>query len=536
MNPIRSARSRLQALASALILAGAAQAFAAPPKDTFVIAANMSSMITLDPAAVGESFTSGFLRSVCNSLIDVDEHDASKLVPGLAESWKLAEDGKTYLITIRRGLKFPSGNPVTAEDVAWSIKRTVLLNLTNAQRLREWDINKNNVEQVIGVVDSHTLRITPTRTWSPHLFPFGFTDYRVASVLDRTEILKHEADGDYGNKWLTTRTACAGPFRVISWKPQELLTLERNDNYGGKKPAIRRIIVRHVPEPGAQRLLLEKGDVDQAMDIDPADFPALEKNPNVQLRFSPSLSINFLMFNMKNPRFNNPKLFEAFRYLIDYQGLEKTTLKNHSVIRQSPVPSGVFGALPTEHMPYKLDLEKAKALLAEAGHPNGFSAELITLNTFPTTDLAEHLQQNAQKIGVNLKISQMINSQAFKRARSRNFDLYLGSYTFNYPDANIVMMRHAYNVDNRDEAKNSLSIAWRASWDPGKWINETIRAAQTETDQAKRLKMYQELQLKHLESSPMIYILQRLTVTALSKNVKTFRRNLLMTYYAAIDK
>src|SRR5262249_59613536 len=169
----------------------------------------------------------------------------------------------------RKGLRFPSGNPVTAEDIAWSIKRNLLLNLANAQRLREWDITKENIDAVLQVIDAQTLRIKPTRPWTPDLFLFAFTDFRVASTLDRKEILQHEVSGDLGNKWLATHSACVGPFRVVTWRPQDLMTLERNDGYWRRKLAMKRIVVRHVPEAGAPRLLLEQGDVDHAADIDP---------------------------------------------------------------------------------------------------------------------------------------------------------------------------------------------------------------------------------------------------------------------------
>ena len=142
--------------------------------------------------------------------------------------------------------------------------------------------------------------------------------------------------------------------------------LERNDGYFGRKPAIKRMIVRHTPEAGAQRLMLEKGDVDMAMNIDSADYAALEKHADVRLRYAPALQIQYFMFNMKDPRFRNPKLFEAFRHLIDYEGLETTLLRNAARVRQSPVPSGVFGALPDTYKPFKLDIARARALLAES--------------------------------------------------------------------------------------------------------------------------------------------------------------------------
>jgi peptide/nickel transport system substrate-binding protein len=525
---------RLAFGAAALVALQAVEA--KTPRDAFVMAANLSQMITLDPASINESFTAGFMRNVCDALIASDPDDAAKLVPGVAESWSVSPDGATYTLKVRKGLKFPSGNPVGAEDIVWSMKRNLKLNLANAQRLREWDINKDNVDSVVKAVDASTLSITPTRPWAPDLFLFAFTDFRVAPILDSKEIVQHEANGDLGNKWLATHSACLGPFRVSLWRPQDQLTLERNDGYWRRRLAMKRIVVRHVPEAGAQRLLLERGDVDHASDIDPADFKALERNPDVRLDYGPSLAISYMMFNMADPRFRDPKLFEAFRYLFDYQGLEATLLKNHSQVRQSPVPIGVFGALPKSYMPYKLDIERARKLLAEAGHPNGFSAEIVILNSFPYPDLAQHLQQNAEKVGVKLKITQMIGAQLFQRARSRKFELYMAGYGFNYPDANNIMLRHAYNPDNSDKSNDTISIAWRAGWDPGQWVNDTIRAAQVERDQDKRKAMYEELQKRHNATSPIVYLFQRLSVNAVSKDVKVFRHTLVGDDYSSIEK
>ncbi|MGE5615906.1 MAG: ABC transporter substrate-binding protein [Bacillota bacterium] len=520
----------------AVLAAAALPVAAKTPADTFVIAANISQIITLDPAATNESQTAGFLRNVCDALIAIDPSDSSKLVAGVAESWTVSPDGARFTLKVRKGLKFPSGNPVTAEDIAWSMKRNLQLNLANAQRLREWDITKDNFDKVVHAPDDATLEITPTRPWAPGLFLFAFTDFRVAPVLDRKDILRNEVNGDFGNKWLATHSSCLGPFRVGTWRPQDVLILERNDDYWRRKVAMKRIVVRHVPEAGAQRLMLEQGDIDFADNIDPADFKALERNPNVKLEFTPSLLISFMMLNMSEPKFHNPKVAEAFRYLFDYQGLEDSLVKNWGVVRQSPVPVGVFGALPRSYMPYKLDIDRAKKLLAEAGEANGFEAELICLNTFPYPDIAQHLQENAQKVGIKIRITQMIGAQLFQRARARKFEMYLAGYGFNYPDANNIFLRHAYNPDNSDKAKDTISIAWRASWDPGADFNAKVRAAQVERDQSKRKAIYEELQRRQNATSPLIYLFQRLNVTATSRDVKTFLHLFNGDDYSSIEK
>jgi len=521
---------------AAAFLAAALPVCAKTPHDTFVVAANLSQMITLDPAAINESFTAGFMHNVCDAMVAMDPADASKLVPGVAESWTVSADGRRFTFKVRKGLTFPSGNPVTAEDIVWSIKRNLHLNLANAQRLREWDINKDDVDQVVKAVDAQTLEIAPTRPWAPSLFLFAFTDFRVAPVLDRVEIMKHEAGGDMGNKWLATHSACLGPFRVEAWRPQDVLTLDRNDGYWRRPVAMKRIVVRHVPEAGAQRLMLERGDIDFADNIDPADFPALEKNPDVKLQFSPTMLVSFMMLNMGDPKFKDPKVAEAFRYLFDYQGLEASLVRNWGEVRQSPVPLGMFGALPKSYMPYRLDIERARKLLAEAGYPNGFEAEIICLNNFPYPDLAQHLQQNAAKAGVKLRITQMIGAQLFQRARVRKFEVYMAGYGYNYADANNVFLRQAYNPDNGESAKDTLSLAWRAGWDPGKAFNDAIRAAQVEPDQARRKAIYEDLQRRHNAASPMVFLFQRLGVNATTREVKVFTHALNGDDYTSIEK
>ena len=116
-------------------------------------------------------------------------------MPGIAEGWSVSPDGATFTFKLRKGLKFPSGNAVSAEDVAWTMKRTLTLNLANAQRLREWDITAQNFDEVVKVVDPLTLTVKPTRPFAPGLFPFAFSDFRNASVLDRKAISSLDLTG-----------------------------------------------------------------------------------------------------------------------------------------------------------------------------------------------------------------------------------------------------------------------------------------------------------------------------------------------------
>src|SRR5690606_2729747 len=135
-------------------------------------------------------------------------------------------------------------------------------------------------------------------------------------------------------------------------------------------------------------------------------------------------------------------------------------------------------------------IEKAKRLLAEAGVEPGLTRELVTSSAFPYPDLAQHLQANAAKAGIKLSVRTMASSQLFGLHRDRNFQVYLAGYGFNYPDANNMFMRFVYVPDVRDEAKNTISVGWRASWDPGEAVNKLGLAAQVEQDTERRQQMY----------------------------------------------
>ena len=504
------------------------------PADVLGMAANLSSMITLDPAAIAESLTGGIMRNVCEPLLVLNEEDASQVMPGIAERWSVNEDFTIYTLHIRPNLTFPSGNPVTAHDVAWSMSRSLQLNLASSQRLKEWGFSKENIGAMVRAIDDLTLEIRPPKKYSPSLFLYALADYRTTHALDRVEVLSHELDHDLGNDWLTRNTACYGPFRVHTWRAQDVLILERNDEWKRRDNPIRRVVVRHIPEPGMQRLMLEKGDIDLASNLDPSDLNAIEENPNTYLKRTPTFSIIYMAFNRDTPAFSDLRFIKAIRYLIDYDTLAATVLNQVAMVRQAPVPLGMFGALPESFRPFKLDIDKARELLKEAGVVEGYSFELMVPNSSPYPDIAQHLQENLLKVGVEVKIITLSSGHLFTQLRARKFQAYIGGYAFNYPDDNNEMLRFGYNPKNSPD--NSASVAWRTGWDPGDWFNDTVMKAQMEADPVKREKLYHELQRYYVENSPVVFLFQRLGVRALSRNVLSIKANAVTLSFASAVK
>ena len=147
-----------------------------------------------------------------------------------------------------------------------------------------------------------------------------------------------------------------------------------------------------MPEAATQRLLLEKGDIDYARDLTKDQLDAVRGNANIKLQQAPKGSIFYVSLNQKNATLAKPEVREALKWLTDYASIEESLLRGQFVVHQAFLPKGFLGAV--EDKPYKFDLAKAKALLAKAGVPDGFSVTMDVRNTFPTNDIAQAIQAN----------------------------------------------------------------------------------------------------------------------------------------------
>jgi peptide/nickel transport system substrate-binding protein len=513
-------RCRSVALAIALVLA-ASPASAATPKDALVMAWNLDAIITIDPAQIAEINGNDIMGNVCDTLVTLDYKDVSQFRPKMAESWAVSADGRTMTFTLRADLKFPSGRAATADDLAWSMRRVLKLNFGNAANLTEWGFAKETAEQGFRATGPRTFEVTLPEAYPQQLLLYGAFSTNVSMILDREQGEKNAKGDDLGNNWFKTNSACVGPYRVRSWTANDAVALDRNDIYYGAKPALSRVIIRHVPESAAQRLLIEKGDVDVARLLNSDDLKALEARKDVRIEQTAMHSYIHLMFNTTDPVFADPRVRMAFRYLVDYDGLAKTVMAYQGVPRASVVPRGAFGALDEkEGQPFRLDIAKAQSLLKEAGQTD-LKRKLLVMSVTPYPDLAQHIQANAAKAGVALELEQMAPAQLFTKARAREYQLMLINWGVRYPDAHNMVSRHVMNPDNRPEAKLAQYPAWRAAWqDLG--MNELGQKAMMERDPEKRRALYREIQLKTMQDGPMAYLFQVIRSIAVRNEVKGF--------------
>jgi peptide/nickel transport system substrate-binding protein len=281
--PIRRPKMKnLITFGTALVVAlTAAPAFSETPSDTLVMARNIDAISTFDPAQIGEVVTDELILNMCDSLVAIDPSDEAKVVPAFAKSWEVSDDRMKITFQLVENAVFPSGNPVTSKDVAWSMQRVLKLGFGNAATMTEYGFTADGAVEELVATGDHTFEMNLSRPYPTGLILQAIASNRVANVLDSTLLMGEEIDGDLGNKYLTTNTACVGPYSLTKWNAGEVVILEANDTYYGDAPKIKRVIVRHVAEAQAQRLLLEQGDIDVARDLGAEDLGELAKNSHI---------------------------------------------------------------------------------------------------------------------------------------------------------------------------------------------------------------------------------------------------------------
>ena len=491
---------------------------AATPKDTLVVAWAMDDIITMDPGEAFEISAGEIMGNTYDRLLRYDVADPSKLIPDLAKSWSVSKDGKTYTFDLVAGVKFASGNPLTSEDVVYSLQRAVLLDKTPAFILTQFGFTKENVKDKIKADGPLKLTIETDKEYAP-TFVYNCLTANIAAIIDKKLVMSNEKDGDMGYAWLKTNYAGSGPMKLREWRANEIVALERNDNYHGPKSKLARVIYRHIKEAATQRLLLEKGDADIARNLSPEDLNAMASNKDIKTTATPKGTVYYMGLNQKNPNLAKPEVREAMKWLVDYNAIGATLIKNIGIVHQNFLPVGLLGASTVN--PYKLDVDKAKALLAKAGLPNGFKVTIDMRTQQPVQGITEAFQQTAKRAGIEVEIIPGDGKQTLTKYRARTHDIYIGAWGADYWDPHTNADTFARNPDNSDTPK-SKPLAWRNAWDIPE-LTKKADAAVLERDAKKRKAMYEEMQADFRKNSPFVMLYQQIEVAAYRSNVKDLK-------------
>lgn len=504
------------------LMMGSGAAYAKTPTDQLIIGMNMNNLLTLDPAAMTGNEVVGIVVNLYDSLVELDPNTLTNVKPALAKSWDISPDGKTLTFHLRDNVTFHSGNPLTAEDVVWSMRRLLHLNLAQASVWKSYGFSKKNIDQQIKALDDYTVQLTLPKANDPQLVIYSLGALGNLGVLDRKTVLSHEVNSDWGNRWLTTNEAGSGPFMLETWQAKDVLRMQRNPNYWREEPKMNRVVLRHFQESQTLRLMVEKGDLDIASNMAVADINALRKDPQLTVEAVQKGTVYYVAMSMKEAHFANPKVREAVRYLIDYQGINKALMPGYGVLHQRPIKAGMPSTLPDPG--YKLDIPRAKKLLAEAGYPDGFDTTLRVLADQPFLNIAIAVQSTLMQAGINAKIITGTGNQIYGAMRERKFDMLVGrggSGVEPHPHSSLRAL--VYNPDNSDEARLTNFQGWRTSF-YDKPLNEMIDKALLERDPQKQVADYQQIQVRYDQLIPALLPLSQMVDSVVVRNeVKNFQ-------------
>ncbi len=398
-----------------------------------LIVAVPSDIQNLDPTlSSADVYTQEMLTNVYEWLVDykvVEENGvmvakANEFVGGLAEKFEWNADGTKITFTLREGLKFSNGDPLTAEAVKFTYDRIFdqggvtpfLLSMAAVP-------DKDHIK----VIDERTIEFTVDK---PNTLLLGNMAQFGHSILNPNVVKPHMTANDpYAHEWLKANTAGTeqGPYRLESWEPGNQWVLVRNENYHGEPPKTERIIFKVIPDPSSRLAQLQSGAVDIAYEIPTLDVLALEGNPDITIQRDTSRFVVFLGMNSNVPPFDNVKVRQAISYAVPYDTILNDVLNGFGRQLTSPIPDGT-PYHTDEFFTYTHDPEKAKALLAEAGFPNGFETTLeVASGNQEGKETAVYVQQSLAEIGVTVTIQELPGAAFTEKLQKHE----LGFFFFN---------------------------------------------------------------------------------------------------------
>jgi peptide/nickel transport system substrate-binding protein len=519
-------------LLSTYALLGGGSTHAASPPDILVVVQSLDDIASLDPAEGFELSGVQAFTNLYQRLVQPDPDRPTELLPILSAGWKPGPAPRTLIFELRPDATFSSGHRLRPEDVIFSLSRAVKLNGPPVFILNELGWTAENIDRSLVKVDEHHVQVTWYSSVGP-AFALSILTAPVASIVDQQEVATHELRGDAGNGWLKTHSAGSGPFKIRRYIAHEALVLDANASSPGDAPLLKAIVIKNVADAATRRLLVEVGDADIARDLGPDQIAALHGKPDLKTLTFPSATIHYLIFNTanaNNPALKNPALWEAARWLIDYDGIATRLLKGEFEVHQAFLAEGFPGAL--NETPYHLDIAKAKAILEGAGRGNTVHIEMDIFNQPPFGDIAQSLQATFAQAGIRLEIHPALAGEVYSRLRARSEEAAWLYWIPDYFDAHSTAGAFA---SNREDGTKTL--AWRAGWAIPKLSAQT-QAAVEERDPAVRMQRYLDIQAEVQKSSPFVIALQARTELVVRATLKGYRQGLDadMVYYDRVSK
>jgi peptide/nickel transport system substrate-binding protein len=361
-----------------------------PAKTTLVYGVSTDAA-SLDPHVQNDSHSEQNVAMLYSTLLKF-EADGT-IVKDLAESYEVTEDGRTWTFKLKEGVTFHNGKELTAEDVKATYER-FMADDADAARLVVKEITR--MFESVDVHDKYTVSITTDEPYGPMM---ALLCNRSLAIMDGDIIAEHGYQvGDF-----VESTVGTGPFKIVSWRKDEELVVERYEDYFGENAKLEKIIVRHIPEAASRVIALENGELDMINQFPAEDLDRLEADANITVIKTPGVGARLFRFGCNDPIISNTLVRQAIVHAIDRDEIVEGLFPGLSYPTTGPITPVVWGYYNFGEI-YQ-DLDKAKDLLAQAGYPDGFDTKIVTTPRYMKgVELAEVLSSQLSLIGINAEI------------------------------------------------------------------------------------------------------------------------------------
>ena len=426
--------------------------------------------LSLDPQGYDDVMTESILENIYQTLVDTDE--AGTIIPGVAESWDISADGLEYIFHITKNGHFENGDPVTAEDVKFTLERC-----TTSPVVQSYFSYIDTVE----IVDEATIKVTLKHASEPFL--------RLAAAYSGITSKKY-VEGT-ATPFVTETMGC-GAYKMVEYLQDDKFIVTRNDGYNGKPAAIKDVVFKKITNASTAAIALEAGELDMLVNPDPDDLERLRNDPRLAVAEGSGFMNSLMGFNCTAAPFDNVLVRQAVAYALDKEEINIGAANGLATIADSHMPEGVPGYLP-EVKTWTRDVEKAKQLLTEAGYPDGFSTKvLLPVNK---QAFAEVLQAQLREVGIDAQL-EILESAAYYDAKGKGqFDIFLGGWGYICQDADV----YIYDMCKTDR----VTAGNYGSYSNAR-VDELVAEARVSNDQKRRAECYEEVNLIISEEYPTI--------------------------------
>jgi len=448
---------------------------------------------TFDPTFSVQFTERQLLYLVFNTLVRYDVDFSIK--PELAESWTIENDGKRIVFKLRAGVKFHDGNDFDAAAVKWNIEHRLDKTVASPQRAL-----LEPIIDTVEVIDATSVAFN-LKQRAPGLL--ALLGERPGFMLSPAAAQKHGQD--FGNNPVGT-----GAFIFKQWVKGSHVEVERNPAYWeAGKPYLDKIVLRDISGSvvGAQRLLT--GEIDFVGEMSPQEIKQLQGKAGIRLLPITVGRWYSLQWHMYEAPFNNVKLRQAVAHAIDRKRINDIVMDGKGSLVDGPTPEGLWWFNPNA-ISYPFDPEKAKALLAEAGYPNGFEYSLSTPQVGVFQQINQLAQEQLAKVGIKVTLEPVAQSEWYDRLVKRVTNFSPNRWTQRPdPDGLLYILFHSQGFANTTGYSNQR-------------VDQLLQEGRNTYDQAQRKRIYDELQAILTKDIPMLSLFYSVEYGALRDNVQGF--------------